>query len=171
MNKTFQIILLAVSLTFAGNIYAQKALKIGHFNSTELVKRMPEADSVKQVLTNYISAMEADFQSLQAEYQKSLQDYQAKESQLSDMLKQSKQKELAAAQKNLQDTYQSMQDSIQGKQTELMNGMYEKVRLVVAEIAKEEGLDYVLESSSGVTWFAKEEYDITPKLVKKLNLK
>ncbi|MDR0790202.1 MAG: OmpH family outer membrane protein [Bacteroidales bacterium] len=170
MKRTISLLLLAVLLAFAGDVYAQKAIKLGHFNSAELTKRMPDADSVQTVLRDYISHLEADFTSLRDEYARSSADYAAKKDQLSDLLRQSKEKELKNAEANLQETYQSLQDSIQTKQTELMNGIIAKIRAAVAEIAKEDKYTYVLESNS-ILWYAEESEDITPKLVKKLNLR
>jgi outer membrane protein len=170
MKRKIQFLFLAVMLTFAGNIFAQKAIKLGHFNSAELMKRMPEADSIQNVLKNYVATLEADFKSLNVEYERSKADYEAKKNQLSDLLRASKEKELANAELNLRETYQSLQDSIQQKQSELMNVLVEKLKTAVAEIAKEEKYIYIFEGN-GALWYAEENEDITSKLVKKLNLK
>jgi outer membrane protein len=170
MKRTISLLFLAILLAFAGNVYAQKTIKLGHFNSAELTKRMPDADSVQAVLRDYISHLEADFTSLRDEYQRSAAEYAAKKDQLSDLLRQSKEKELKNAEANLQETYQSLQDSIQTKQTDLMNGIIAKIRVAVAEIAKEDKYTYIFESNS-ILWYAEESEDITPKLVKKLNLR
>ena len=170
MKRTISLLFLAFFLAFAGNSFAQKAIKLGHFNSAELTKRMPDADSVQTVLRNYISVLESDFTSLRDEFQRSATDYNEKKDQLSDLLRQSKEKELRSAEANLQEIYQNLQDSIQNKQTELMNGVIEKIRIAVAEVAKEDKYTYILESNS-ILWYAEESEDITPKLVRKLNLK
>jgi len=49
-------------------------------------------------------------------------------------------------------------------------GLVDKVKVIVAEIAKEEKYTYIFESN-GALWYAEESEDITSKLVKKLNLK
>jgi outer membrane protein len=167
MRRTIQFLFIAILLTSAGSIYAQK---LGHFNSNDLMKRMPEADSIQNVLKTYIASLETDFRTMKEEYDRNVADYQAKKDQLSDLIKSTKEKELMRASENLNETYQSLQDSIQQKNNELMTALIDKVKAVVAEVAKEGKYTYIFEGNS-VLWYAEESEDITPKLVKKLNLK
>jgi outer membrane protein len=169
MKRTILVLFFAVALAFTGTTYAQKPLKIGYFNSNDLIKRMPEADSIQKLLKDYMAAFESDYALLTTEYQQLVSDYQAKASQLTEMLKSSKQREIKSAEANLQEFQRNAQDSITNKQNELMNVLIDKIKKAAGEIAKEEKYTYIIESNS-ILWYAEESEDITPKLVKKLNL-
>ena len=57
------------------------------------------------------------------------------------------------------------------KQEELMKPVQNKVFNAIQDVAKDEDLDFVFDRSGGVMLlYAKEEYDITPKVMDKLKL-
>ena len=39
MKRTIQLFVLVMAISLTGNVFAQKAIKLGHFNSSELIKR------------------------------------------------------------------------------------------------------------------------------------
>jgi outer membrane protein len=170
MRRTIQFLVLAAILAFAGQTYAQKVMKFGHFNSTELIKRMPEGDSAQTALKAYVADIESELGAMRQEYERLANDYRTKEAQLSDLLKESKQKQIQDVANRYQEFQANSQDSIQKKQADLMNGLFEKIRSVVADIAKEEKYTYIFESN-GILWYAEDSEDITPKLLKKMNIK
>ena len=47
MKRTIQLLILVVAIAISGNSFAQKSIKIGHFSSTDLIKKMPEGDSAQ----------------------------------------------------------------------------------------------------------------------------
>ncbi len=170
MKKTFQLLVLAALCAFSGSMYAQKAVKLGHFNSSELMKRMPEADSIQNVLKNHAAELDAELKAMGNEYTRLMQEYEAKKDQLTDLLRANKENEIRGVMERMQAFEQNAQIDLQNKQTELMNVLFEKIKGVVAEIAKENKYTYIFESN-GILWYSEDSEDITPLLVKKMNLK
>ena len=84
------LLVLVALCVLTGSLYAQKSVKLGHFNSGELMKRMPEADSIQTVLKNYATELDTELKSMQDEYTRLLQEYEAKKDQLTDLLKKNK---------------------------------------------------------------------------------
>lgn len=170
MKRTIQLLILVVAITLSGNSFAQKSIKIGHFSSTDLIKKMPEGDSAQKEMQKYMEELQGEAESMQKEYQRLVTEYQEKEAQLSAILKESKQKEIQSVNQRFQEFQQSAEADIQKKQGELMLAITEKIKTVVAEIAKEGKYTYILEST-GILWYAEDSEDVTPLISKKLNLK
>ncbi|MDR0971264.1 MAG: OmpH family outer membrane protein [Bacteroidales bacterium] len=170
MKRTIQLLVLVIVLSITTNVVAQKTIKLGHFSSTDLIKRMPEGDSAQAEMKTYMDELQQEAESMQKEYQRLVTEYQEKEAQLSNLLKESKQKEIQSVSQRFQEFQQNAEIEIQKKQGELMTKITDKIRAAVAEIAKENKYSYIFEST-GILWYAEDSEDITPLLVKKLNLK
>ncbi|MFA7081745.1 MAG: OmpH family outer membrane protein [Bacteroidales bacterium] len=170
MKRTIQLLILVVAITLSGNSFAQKSIKIGHFSSTDLIKKMPEGDSAQKEMQKYMEELQGEAESMQKEYQRLVTEYQEKEAQLSAILKDSKQKEIQSVNQRFQEFQQIAENDIQKKQGELMLAITEKIKTAVAEVAKEGKYTYIMEST-GILWYAEESEDVTSLISKKLNLK
>ena len=170
MKRTIQLLILVVAITLSGNSFAQKSIKIGHFSSTDLIKKMPEGDSAQKEMQKYMYELQGEAESMQKEYQRLVTEYQEKEAQLSAILKESKQKEIQSVNQRFQEFQQIAENDIQKKQGDLMLAITEKIKAAVAEVAKEGKYTYILEST-GILWYAEESEDVTSQISKKLNLK
>ena len=170
MKRTIQLLILVVAIAISGNSFAQKSIKIGHFSSTDLIKKMPEGDSAQKVMQKYMEELQGEAESMQKEYQRLVTEYQEKEAQLSAILKESKQKEIQSVNQRFQEFQQIAENDIQKKQGELMLAITEKIKAAVAEVAKEGKYTYILEST-GILWYAEESEDVTSLISKKLNVK
>lgn len=168
MKRTFQVLVLAVLCLLGTDTFAQK-IKLGHFNSNELMQKMPEAKQAETQLQEYVADLQAEMELMSQEYNRLTEEYEAKKDQLTDLLKQNKQKEIMSVAERMQAFDRQSQISIQEKQVELMNVIVEKIKTAVAEVAAENGYTYIFESN-GILWYAVESDDITSLLEKKLSL-
>lgn len=168
MKRTFQVLVLAVLCLLGTDTFAQK-IKLGHFNSNELMQKMPEAKQAETQLQEYVADLQAEMELMSQEYNRLTEEYEAKKDQLTDLLKQNKQKEIMSVAERMQAFDRQSQVSIQEKQVELMNVIVEKIKVAVAEVASENGYTYIFESN-GILWYAAESDDITSLLEKKLSL-
>ena len=84
-----------------------------------------------------------------------------------------KEQELVDLEKRFQQFQTDAQTSLQKKQGELMQPLFIKVGETINTVANEEGYDYVLSSNIGgvdVVLFAKDEHDVSDKVLKKLGV-
>lgn len=169
MKRTFQVLMLAVLCLLGTDTFAQK-IKLGHFNSNELMQRMPETEAAQTQIQEYIADLQAEMELMSQEYTRLMQEYEAKKDQLTDLLKANKENEIQSVAERMQVFERQSQISIQEKQTELLNAIVEKIKVAVAEVAAENGYTYIFESN-GILWYAAESDDITSLLEKKLTLK
>src|SRR5574344_1263176 len=119
-KRAIQVLALEIMFSLKSSVFSKKSVKLVHFNSSELIKRMPQSDSAQATLKAYVEDIQKELEAMQKEYQRLVDDYQAKESQLSELLKANKQQEIKDVSNRYQAFQEKSQNDIQTKQTELM---------------------------------------------------
>jgi len=106
------------------------------------------------------------------EFQKKYQDLQRKEQQgeLSPKMLEEEGARLTEEQTKIQQYEQDMQKQLAEKQQTLLQPILDRVNEQIAEVAKEEGLDFIIDSSTQVLLYADETKDVTEKVRAKLGL-
>ncbi len=166
--KSFLILAIAVS---AMQVSAQKAQKLGHINFAQLYELMPGQDSIKKAFADYQTQLQNQFQAMQTEYETKLTDYQNNQATMSNIIKQTKEKEILDLQKRIQEFQQTAQEDLQAKEAELTAPVIEKARVAVKEVAKENGYAFIFNSTEGLLLYTEATDDIMALVKKKLNLK
>ena len=162
-------IVLALALMTLGTAFAQKNVKLGHIDSNELLKIMPGRDSAQAQLQREMIELENELKNMQAELQQLYNDYMAKESQMSDLIKKTKQTELQEKGSRIEKFQQDAQISLQEKEKELLTPIIDKAKNAIRDVAKENGYTYIFDSAVGVTLYDGGD-DILPLVKKKLGL-
>ena len=165
MKKILTIALIA----FSFSAFAQ--IKLGHINSTDLLRLMPELDTAEQRLQNYIRDFQAEARSIQTELENKYNEFQANQNQWSELIKQTRFKAIQDLEARLQDYSQSAERILEEQRAQLFNPIIEKAREAIAEVAKEHKYTYIFDSSVGVLLYFGESDDIINLVKKKLNLK
>jgi outer membrane protein len=166
--KLFLILAIAVS---AMQVNAQKAQRLGHVNFAQLYELMPGQDSIKKAFTEYQTQLQNQFQAMQTEYETKLTDYQNNQATMSNIIKQTKEKEILDLQRRIQEFQQTAQEDLQDKEAELTAPIIEKARTAVKEVAKENGYTFIFNSTEGLLLYTEPADDIMALVKKKLGLK
>ena len=171
MRKLVKL-LFAVVLTMGVScgVNAQ-SVKVGHVDSASIMEIMPERVKVEQDLQAYAAELQAELQAMAGEYQNKLQDYQANQATMSNLIRQSKEKEIIDLETRIQEFQASAEMAMQSKQMELLNPIIEKVQNAVNAVGQEKGFTYILDKTAGVVVFIGENaIDITSDVKAKLGL-
>lgn len=163
--------LLTMAIFISGFGYAQSSLKIGYINSNKLMGTMPEADSAQAHVKAYAAGLQKQMQSMAQEYQNKVRNYQGNVGTMSDLIRQTKEKEISDLQQRIQAFQSSADQDVQKKQQELFQPIIAKVKNAIDAVGKENHYTYVLDVSQGVVLYYANGDDITPLVKKKLNLK
>lgn len=166
--KIFIVLAIAIS---AMQVSAQKTQKLGHINFAQLYEMMPGQDSIRAAFTAYQEQLSGQFQAMQTEYETKLNDYQTNQATMSNIIKQTKEKEIIDLQRRIQEFQQTAQEDLQAKETELTTPIIEKARNAVKDVAKENGYSFILNSTEGLVLYTEPTDDIMPLVKKKLGLK
>lgn len=173
MFKSFSIAVIAVlagcSLWTAG--FGQG--KIGHLNSEELIKSMPETDSITRVLKDLSDEYKRLGEELDVKYNQAVDAYTSQAETLKPMEKKLKESELQDMQKRIQTFGTESQAGYQKRYQELLQPIQVKAQKAITEVGKENGLTYILDSAQGVILYMSEDeaLNILPLVKKKLGIK
>ncbi len=169
MKRTLGLLLvtvmISVSSTFAQNY------KFGHINSSELLSIMPDRDSAMLELQNYSQMLQQEIEALQMEYQNKVAAYQEKEQTYSDLVRESKLKEIQEMQGRMQEFQMTAQQDYQQKEAELFQPIMDEAQNAIEKVAKANGFTYVFDlSAGGLVYFSEESVDILPLVKKELGI-
>ena len=167
--SVFGTLLVVVFLGF--NVSAQTKIKLAHVNSNDLMLMMPGIDSVQKTIQDYTKLLKEEGEAMMTEFEKKYADFQEKQPTMSQSLQQVKMKELQELQSRIQSFEEQAQDELQSKQEELLKPIVDKARAAIAEVAKEQGYNYVFDSALGVLLYSDDSDNIIELVKKKLGIK
>lgn len=168
--RTFKITLLIVAVAFSTFGMAQKGTKIGHINSNELMTAMPERTAVQKELETYANELKLQLDAMQKEYQSKIKNFQDKQDVMTDVIKDSKIKEITDLEKRIGEFQQTAEADLQKKEQDLLQPIIDKAKNAINDVAKAGGYTYVLDSSMGSVLYSVDGDDILPAVKKKLGI-
>jgi outer membrane protein len=169
MKNIFKLFVVAVILFVSFQSNAQTNSKIGHLNFDELVSMMPGQDSITKALENFVAGLETQVMAMQSELESKYADYQAGQATMSEIIKQTKEKEIVDLQQRMEAFNQQAQVEIQNKQFELSQPLLEKAQKAIDEVAQENGYTYIINGNVQILLYANGD-NIMPLVKAKLGL-
>ena len=169
--KNFLRPLLVIMLCAVMSIgFSQVNAKLGYIDSNELLEMMPGKDSIQTALQDYGKSLENQLQTMYTEYQTKVQDYQANANTMSDIIRQTKEKELADLETRIQTFQQQADTDLQEKQVELLQPILDKAKNAITAVAKENGYTYIFDVGTGAFLFFEKGDNVLPLVKTKLGL-
>src|SRR5690554_780064 len=165
--KTMKTIVLIFATLFSTMAFGQK---LGHINSNDLLKAMPERSTIEAEVQKYAQDLESRLSAMTKEYQSKIQDYQSKEATMSESIKQDKIKEITNLEDRINEFQKTAQRDLQAREEKLLTPIIEKARKAIEDVAKEEGFTYIFDSGVGALLYQKDSQNIMPQVKKKLGL-
>jgi outer membrane protein len=161
-------------LLFAGIFNAASAqnYKFGHINTQELIALMPERDSAQAKLEIITKDLQEQIQAMQLELQTKYATYQQKQATWTAAILEAKQKEIQDLSVRAEEFQRTAQEELQRQQQLLLQPVILKANATIEKVAKQEGLIYVFDVSTGVVPYFNPEQsiDILPLVKKELNI-
>ena len=170
MNRVYLLIsffLLVSALTFA-------QLKIGYVDSDTIMENLPDAQDAQQKLDALIQEWQSELSALEKDWKSKYDDYEKRKLIMTDQTRTELEQELIKLEQGIAD-YREKKFGTNGelfqKQDELMKPVQNRIFTAIEEIAEEEDYDYVFDRSGDIMLlYAKEEHDITGRVLEKLKL-
>ncbi|MGE0561598.1 MAG: OmpH family outer membrane protein [Flavobacteriales bacterium] len=169
MNK-IKLTLVMLVVAMSTSVFAQKTTKIGHINSNELLSAMPERTKIQKDLETYANDLRTTLETMRKEYETKIKDFQGKQDVMTEVIKNSKIKEITDLEKRITEFQQTAEADLQKKEEELLQPVIDKAKEAINAVAKEGSYTLVLDSSVGVVLYSVEGDDILPAVKKKLGL-
>ncbi|GAB3936248.1 OmpH family outer membrane protein [Mucilaginibacter myungsuensis] len=127
--------------------FANAQTKIGHVNFQQLVMGDPQFKGIQANIDAYQKDFITKQQEMQTELQTKGTDYEAKRKDMTDAARLKAETELNQINNNLQAFTKDAQERVTAKSNELYKPLVDKMRAAIAQIAKEKGYAYVIDSS------------------------
>ena len=170
MKKLF-VAMLFLAGAFGTLQFAQaQTLKFGHINSMELMQAMPETDSAQAQLQAYAAELENTIKMMQTELENKQMEYRNGQSQWSDLIRATKERELQDMYTRTQEFMAQADEDYKAKSQALLAPITEKAKKAIDEVAREGKFSYIFDTSSGVVLYGTEGDDIMDLVKKKLGL-
>lgn len=151
--------------------FSISAQKFAHINSQELLMAMPESDSaqlkIEQLAVNY----EDQLDEMNVELQKKYDNYLKNRDKYTDLIRQTKESEIADLQDRVQQFENIATQELQSQRSRLLQPIIEKANKAIKQVADEQNIMYVFDVSQGnPIYFSDQSTNILPLVKKKLGL-
>lgn len=170
MRKVIFLILTMVVLS--GTSLGQ--IKIGYVDSDTIMNNLPDAQDARQKLDGIIREWQTELTKLENDWKTKYEDYEKRKLIMTDQTRAELEADLVKLEQQISE-YREKKFGTNGelfqKQDEIMKPVQNKVFTAIQEVAQEEDLDFVFDRSGDIMLlFAKEEHDLTARVLEKLKL-
>lgn len=167
-KKLIALFALVVLVSSVG--FSQAPLKLGYIDSNEILAAMPETDSLQKELKKYAEYLDTQMSTMAQEYQAKVTAYQDNMNTMSDLIRQTKEKEITDLQARIQAFQQSADSDLSNKQAQLFNPLIDKVKNAISAVGKENGYTYIFDVGTGALVFFDNGDNVLPLVKKKLGI-
>ncbi len=169
MKKLVSVLTFTLLILGANNLIAQK---IGHINSAKLLSELPEVKSANSKLEAFqkqkVAKGEQMAKAFQANYIAAMKEVES--GTMSPVKQQEKEAALKSEQEAIQKYEFEVQQALAKKREELLSPIINRVNTAISQVGKDNGYDYIFDSSLGVLIYFKESDDVTSLVKQKLGI-
>lgn len=167
--------LIVISLLLFTSSFSLAQLKIGYIDSDAIMDNLPDVQDARQKLDALIKDWQAELNKMENDWKSKYDDYEKRKLIMTDQTRSETEAALVKLENDIAQ-YREKKFGTNGelfqKQDELMKPVQNKIFNVLKEIAEEENYDFVFDRSGDIMFlYAKEQYDLTSKVLDRLKLK
>lgn len=164
------LVVLSIVLLAGASAFAQTNAKLGYINSAELLNLMPGADTVETKMNEHREALAKTIQMMYTEYQNKVQDYQSNVAAMSQIIRQTKEKEIQDLERRIQEFQQSADQSFQNKRAELLAPLLQRAKEAIDAVSADNGYTYIFDTSIGALLYFEKGDNILPLVKAKIGI-
>jgi len=167
--------LIIISILLFTSSFALAQLKIGFIDSDAIMDNLPDVQDSRKKLDALIQEWQAELNKLESDWKTKYDDYGKRKLIMTDQTRTETEAALVQLETQIAQ-YREKKFGTNGelfqKQDELMKPVQNKIFTVLKEIAEEDNYDFVFDRSGDIMiLFAKEQYDLTSKVLDRLKVK
>jgi outer membrane protein len=153
------------------SLFASSQTKVGTIDADYILNQMPEMSQVKSGLEEYNKELQGNLDETIKKYDTLVKTYQLKNKDLNAEERQSKEGEIIELENEIKGFRQRASVMMQMRRNELTKPLYGKIDASMKEVIQEENYTQILHAGGNSLAFAAEQYDITEKVMKKMEIK
>lgn len=147
--KHFRTLLIAAILSVGISQAVSAQTKVAHINVSELMTAMPDMKAANAQLEKLTKTYDTDYNAMVTEFKNKVSQYEKEAATVTDVVNETRSKEVQDMQKRIQEYQQSASKELQTKQEDAYKPIIEKAKAAINKVAKAKGYQYVLDSSQG----------------------
>ena len=171
MKKQHYVLVLVLVLTAifgAGSLFAQ--VKMGYIDSQRILGTFSKAVAAQKKLEAETAQASDELKKMEDDFKAEQERLEQQAMLLNDEKKQQKAQELQDMYIKLQQFSQDKQTELSKRQDELLKPVFDEINTIINKIGEEGGYDFIFNGSiSGTLVYAKEQYDLTDKVLAELD--
>ncbi len=165
--RKLSIFFVSIFLTLSATSFAQ--LKIGYVDSNTIMSQLSDAQDAQKTIDALVKEWNDELQKMQRELDTRSADFEKRKLIMSDNKRLEVETEITKLESDISNFRQSkfgFQGELYTQQEEIMKPVQNRIFLAIESVAEDEELDYVFDRSGEMIFlYAKEEYDITGKVL------
>lgn len=168
--KQFRTLLVVIAITIGTSSFVNAQSKVAHIASQELVEAMPAFKAAKSEVEKLNKTYDAEIRNMILELQNTIKKYSQEAETKTDEENLKRQQEIQTTEKSINDYRQNAMQDLQKKEVELLKPIYEKARTSIQKVARAQGYDYVLDSTTGTGVLMADGKDLMVDIKKDLGI-
>jgi len=168
--RNFKSLFVALVLFVGATSFMNAQSKVAHIETGALVEAMPEMKAAQSQLEKLKKTYDTEIKAMGRELETKMKQYDAEASTKTDEVNRSRMEEVQGMQNNI-GAYrnQALQD-LQQKEVDILKPILEKARTAIQTVARAQGFQYVLDSSTGGGVLLADGKDLLPDVKKQLGI-
>jgi outer membrane protein len=162
-------LLIALLLIAAAGLTAQT--KVAHVDIQRLFESIPDVQAVKDSLAKQQSLLEQQGTAMLDDYNTARQSYEKRRQNMSEADRKAKEDELSQKEQQIMAFRENGQNMLEQKSKKMLKPVKERVEKAIADVAKDNGYDYVLDNTEDAVRYASPAHDITDLVLAKMGVK
>jgi outer membrane protein len=168
MRNLAALAAIGIALAAAPRTHAAE-LKIGYVDLQKAVNEVDEGRAAKNQLKKDFDDKQKRLDREQEELKRMKADFDKQAVVMADEVRRDKQADLDRKFMEVQGLFVQLQKELSEREREMMRGIFEKMTVIIREIAEAEGFTMIFEKTDSGLLFAPASLDVTNELIRKYN--
>lgn len=147
--KNLKLLLVAVVLFIGTTSFVNAQSKVAHIDTQALVEAMPEMKAAQSQLEKLQKTYDAEIKNMMKEWEAKVKQYDGESLSQTEEVNLKRVEEVQGMQKNIGDYRTSALEDLRKKEVDLLQPILEKARAAIQKVARAQGMQYVLDASTG----------------------
>ena len=170
MKKIVAVMWLA-AWAFSSGAYAEDKLKIGYVDLRQVLIESNVGKQHKAAMEKVVKEKQGALEQEEKKLQTQKEGYEKEQLTYTDAQKRTKQRDLQDKFQALQDKANDAQKELRQKDSDFTSKALKEIKAIIADVAKEEKTNLVLEKTEVSVLYSDTGLDLTPKVLQKYNAK
>ncbi len=162
-------VLVTIFMIVSGGACWAASPKIGYFDIQTVLAKSTWGQRAKREFEQKQTKVKGEMESKASQFKKLREEYEKKAPMLDEAARTKKAKELVAKQQEGEKALMQSQSELNKLSNDLTGPIVDKILQIVIDIGKKEKYDFIFEVGKGGIVYAKDEYNLTERVVKELN--